>query len=264
MMTAFRLIRPNMTEQTSEPWQPPAFVPLQNWRTRLTASLRRFLDLQAASIWNDLTVLLPPCRGKFLDVGCGAQPYRQLVSPEAEYQGIDHIVARETFGYDFPQTTYYSGDRWPIDDASMDVVLSTETLEHVLDPDAFLAEASRVLKPGGHLIMTVPFAARWHYIPRDYWRFTPSALIHLLKRSGLSDVQVYARGNALTVACYKVMAIFLKLLMPQGASPLAGVALRLLGLPSIPFVVLLALLGQLSMRGNGGVDCLGYTVVASK
>ena len=87
--------------------------------------------------------------------------------------------------------------------------------EHVPEPGAFLAEASRCLRPGGRLLLTVPFAARWHYIPHDYWRFTPSGLERLLSAAGFRDAAIYARGNSLTVACYKAMALMLPLLLPQ-------------------------------------------------
>jgi hypothetical protein len=72
-----------------------------------------------------------------------------------------------------------------------------------------------VLRDDGQLILTVPFSARWHYVPYDYWRFTPSALRMLLERNGFSDVVVLARGNELTVACAKVMALILPFLLPQ-------------------------------------------------
>ena len=73
----------------------------------------------------------------------------RLVNPDATYQGIDYADAERHFGYSMPDTTYYEGDRWPISDASVDVVSGTETLEHVPDPPAFLTEAFRCLKPGG-------------------------------------------------------------------------------------------------------------------
>src|SRR6185437_11496064 len=131
------------------------------------------------------------------------------------YRAIDHADALRHFGYSMPDTTYYEGDRWPVEDDSVDVVVCTETLEHVPEPRAFLAEAARCLRSGGCLILTVPFAARWHFIPHDYWRFTPSALQRLLTATGFSSTIVCARGNALTVACYKVMALILPLLFPQ-------------------------------------------------
>jgi SAM-dependent methyltransferase len=256
--------RRDLTLAKREAWQPPAFVPPVTAGARLAAALRRFLDLQAASIWRDLSVLLPDCRGTVVDVGCGAQPYRPLLPAESAYVGIDTADARDHFGYEIPGTTYFSGDVWPVADATADVVLATETLEHVPTPARFLGEAFRCLKPGGRLLLTVPFAARWHYIPYDYWRFTPSSLARLLGEAGFTAVAVYARGNALTVACYKVMALILRLLLPQGAGRAVGLVIRLLGLPFLPLLLLLAVLAHLSLRSEGGDDCLGYTVVARK
>src|ERR1039458_6922094 len=74
------------------------------------------------------------------------------------------------------------------------------TPEHVLDTKQFLGEAARSLRAGGTILLTVPFAARWHFVPYDYWRFTPSSMDHLLREAGFAGVRVYARGNSGTVA----------------------------------------------------------------
>jgi hypothetical protein len=221
-------------------------------------------DLQASSIWRDLSMELSEARGTVVDVGCGAQPYRPLFHPDVEYIGIDTAEAKSHFGYSIPDTRYFSGTTWPVADESVNLVLCTETLEHVLDTAGFLREAARCLVPGGKMVMTVPFSARWHYIPYDYWRFTPSSLQHILKDAGFTDIAVYARGNAVTVACYKVIALILVLLMPQGKPPLAAAGLRILGVPFLPLFVLLGIVGNLSLSGQGGDDCLGYTVLATK
>jgi SAM-dependent methyltransferase len=277
--------RPNLVGRTAEAWRPPRFGAPTTRRARLAAAARRFLDLQASSIWNDLVALLPAYKGAVLDVGCGAQPYRGLLHPEAAYQGIDTADAAAHFGYALPDTRYFAGDRWPVADGTIDLVLATETLEHVPDPARFLAEARRCLKPGGGLLLTVPFAARWHYIPHDYWRFTPSSLQIFLKAAGFRDIAVYARGNAATVACYKVMALIAPLLFARGqCSPhapreaphagredytgrhlrfdLARLLRAAVGMPLVPILVLLAALAQLTLYGRGGDDCLGYTVLA--
>jgi SAM-dependent methyltransferase len=256
--------RRNQLDRAAESWRPPLFRPVKTRADRLLAAARRLLDLQAGSIWRDLAVLLPESRGIVLDVGCGAQPYRSLVHPEATYMGIDHADAQRHFGYSMPDTTYYEGDRWPCADASVDVVLTTETLEHIPDPQVYLGQAFRCLKPGGQLILTVPFAARWHFIPHDYWRFTPSGLGQLLSAAGFTNVAVFARGNAVTVACYKVMALLLRLVMPQTESLWKSVVLRASGILLLPLVALLALVADISLRFDGGDDCLGYTVTARR
>jgi SAM-dependent methyltransferase len=252
--------RENMVTATSETWRPQLFSAKTTPFSLLLARVRRFFDIQAGSAWRDLSAVLASFQGTVLDVGCGAQPFRSLVNPQASYVGIDTDAAKANFGYEMPDTTYFSGDTWPIADASMNVVLCTETLEHVLETRRFLAEAARCLVSGGTLVLTVPFAARWHFIPYDYWRFTPSSFNHLLTTTGFQNVRVYARGNALTVACYKVMTLVLLLLMPQNMSPISGLLLRLAGLVFLPLFVLVAAVANLSLLGPGGDDCLGYTV----
>jgi SAM-dependent methyltransferase len=255
--------RRNLAEVTSERWRPPLFAAPVTRMARLKAYVRRGFDLQAASIWRDFASELPTIRGVVPDVGSGAQPYRPLLSPEVSYVAIDVAHARDEFGYQIPDTIYFEGETWPVDSDSVDAVLCTETLEHVLDPSQFLDEAQRCLRAGGRLVLTVPFAARWHFIPHDYWRFTPSGLKYLLAHAHFTDVRVYARGNALTVSCYKLMAWVLPLLLPQSSRPAAQIG-RLLGLVLMPLVLVAAAVGRLSLLGVGGDDCLGYTVLASK
>ena len=144
-----------------------------------------------------------------------------------------------------------------MDSGSVDFILCTEALEHVYGTRQFLAQARRCLSRGGRILFTVPFAARWHYIPYDYWRFTPSSLKRILTESGFCRVSVYARRNEITVACYKVMALLLPLLLPQGRRPVTAIALRLIGVLFAPVFFILATCGNLSLRGSGGDDCLG-------
>lgn len=253
-----------MVHRAGETWRPPLFAPPGGWVASLTGALRRFLDVQAGSIWRDLNCILPQAEGAILDVGCGAQPYRSLMPRAARYIGIDTADAKAHFGYKVPDTRYFDGDRWPVEDASADLVLCTETLEHVPDPDSFLREAFRCLAPGGTLVLTVPFSARWHFIPHDYWRFTPSGLDRILRDSGFTDVRVYARGNAVTVACYKAMALILRLALPGTQNISIRLLLQILSIPFLPLLILLAAIANLSMNGMGGDDCLGYTALAER
>jgi len=250
--------RRNEVHRTSsdEDWRP---IPCTG-----VTPLRRFFDVQAGSIWADLAEELAGVRGTLVDAGCGAQPYRSLLPADVTYVGIDFDGAPAAFGYAQPDTRYYDGKRWPVEDEFADAVLATETLEHVEDPDEFLCEAYRCLKPGGRLILTVPFAARWHFIPADYWRFTPSGLDRLLRKARFGHVDVRARGNALTVACYKAMALCTRFIMPQQRSRARAWLLRCAGLPLVPAFVGAAVVANVSMRFGGGDDCLGYTVVAEK
>jgi hypothetical protein len=78
--------------------------------------LRRFLDLQAGSIWRDLRLELAGLQGTLLDIGCGAQVYRMLLPPGVVYTGIDSTDAQARFGYATPQTQYFlpmTTGAWP-------------------------------------------------------------------------------------------------------------------------------------------------------
>ena len=114
--------RRNLAESCPELWRPPPLSPNQNGLSRLADGLRRFLDLQAGSVWRDLGPDLSSVSGTLLDVGCGGQPYRALVPAGVTYKGIDTADAKERFGYGLPDTEYFSGDVWPVEDGAADMV----------------------------------------------------------------------------------------------------------------------------------------------
>jgi SAM-dependent methyltransferase len=256
--------RKNLLGSTREHWKPPSYAAANGARAALRARLLRFLDLQAATIWEDLANELPLVSGTVVDVGCGVQPYRQLFSDRVRYIGIDSADTLATFRVEAPDTVYYSGDRWPLESGLADFVLCTETLEHVAEPDVFLSEMHRVLKPGGRAILTVPFAARWHFIPHDYWRPTPSGLDNVLRKAGFTNIGVYGRGNQLTVACYKGMGFVFSLLAPQPSHAAFEWLCRAVGALSVPPMLALAVLANATRGWPGTVDFLGFTVSAEK
>jgi SAM-dependent methyltransferase len=257
--------RPNLVDVRAEHWKPPVYRPAGGVWPALRARLLRFMDLQAGTIWRDLAAELPKVAGTVVDVGCGVQPYRPLFSAGVRYIGIDYADTRDTFRVEAPDTIYYTGDRWPLEDATADFVLCTETLEHVATPEVFLAEMFRVLKPGGRALLTVPFAARWHFIPYDYWRPTPSGLDNALRRAGFGEVRVYGRGNTFTIACYKGMAFCYSLLSPrEGTGRASAWVSRCLGVAGIPAMMALAVGANASLPWPGSVDFLGFTVSVEK
>src|SRR5690349_1757892 len=99
--------RENLAERRAESWRPPPLEPGQTAAQRFAAGVRRFFDLQAGSLWADVAPPLKNVRGKLVDVGCGAQPYRALLSTEVEYVGLDIIEAKDRFGYESPDTLYF-------------------------------------------------------------------------------------------------------------------------------------------------------------
>lgn len=131
----------------------------------------------------DKVIKLDQVREKWLDYGCGTCPYKHLFSGRAEYIGIDVEVS----GRDKTLKAahyYYDGQRIPEKDGTFDGVLSTQVLEHVVNPETYLLEAFRVLKPGGHLILSAPFVYQEHEQPYDFYRFSSFQIIKLLTQVG--------------------------------------------------------------------------------
>jgi SAM-dependent methyltransferase len=79
--------------------------------------------------------------------------------------------------------------RLPFREETFDIVLCTEVLEHLDAPDSALRELHRVLKPGGKLLLTTPFAYAIHYAPTDYWRYTRFGLGRLLRGFRVEEVR---------------------------------------------------------------------------
>jgi SAM-dependent methyltransferase len=76
----------------------------------------------------------------------------------------------------------------PFLDAAFDLVLCTEVLEHLPEPQRAIDEIFRVLRPGGELLLTTRFLFPIHDAPHDYFRFTKYGLRHLLRR--FEDVRI--------------------------------------------------------------------------
>jgi SAM-dependent methyltransferase len=97
----------------------------------------------------------------------------------------------------------------PLDHGSVDLVWCSEVLEHVADTEHLLLEVRRVLRPGGRLLVTVPFHGRVkgaliallrfdaHFDPLgQHLRFyTAGSLRTTLERSGFEAVQVRPWGG---------------------------------------------------------------------
>jgi SAM-dependent methyltransferase len=137
-------------------------------------------------LFEAISEFAPMLSGRLLDVGCGSKPYKSLFVVEA-YIGldIDSELSRKRGVADY----LYDGNKFPFTDSSFDSVLCNQVLEHVFNPDEFLGEIVRVLKPGGKLLLTVPFVWDEHEQPYDYARYSSFGLRALLEKQGLTILQ---------------------------------------------------------------------------
>lgn len=146
-------------------------------------------------LWQAIRAEAPRLTGRVLDVGCGSKPYRDLFAT-AEYVGMDvRISGHDHEGEDID--VFYDGVSFPFHAAGFDVVFMSEVLEHVPDASATLAECRRVLRPGGHLLLTMPFLWGEHEMPFDHRRFTSVGLDAMLRQAGFLPIRAVRIGAVL-------------------------------------------------------------------
>ena len=147
-------------------------------------------------LYENISALAKYICGKTLDVGCGLKPYEKLFT-STQYIGleIDTIENRKNKKADF----FYNGITFPFSDEDYDSVISNQVFEHVFNPDKFMLELNRVLKPGGMLLITVPFVWDEHDQPHDYARYTSFALESILNKHGFEVIEHIKSMNDIRV-----------------------------------------------------------------
>jgi SAM-dependent methyltransferase len=114
-----------------------------------------------------------------VDFGCGNMPYRPLFAPH-----VSQYVGCDLEGNELADVIMPVPDRLPLADQSVDIVLSTQVLEHVEDPIQYLREAYRVSRSGGLLILSTHGVWKYHPDPFDYWRWTSAGLRRIVEETG--------------------------------------------------------------------------------
>ena len=132
--------------------------PAPTFDPRVKARLRRFWDYVSSD-------------GRAVDIGSGSRRFRpNVVTMDLVARGNVDCVA--------------DAQAIPFRDEAFDAAVSFAVLEHVEDPARLVAEALRVLRPGGVVYFDVPFLQGYHTDPEgcpDYWRFTLSGLRRLCR-----------------------------------------------------------------------------------
>jgi SAM-dependent methyltransferase len=232
---------------------------------KLLFILRCLVDLQLLTIYRFLAVQLKTTSGRLLDVGAGQSPWRGMLASGTQYTGVDVYQADE-FGMDSRQDIIlYDGKVLPFVDAEFDGAMCIEVLEHVPNPQDFLREVHRVLRLDGKLFLTVPWSARIHHMPHDYYRFTRFGLDALLRASGFGIESIDERGNDIATVANKLIVVQLRLLniKEQGISALWRFPLGIFIAPVTAAFIAAAHVSFVFGFGSEA-DPLGYAVVARK
>ncbi|NHC48152.1 class I SAM-dependent methyltransferase [Cytophagaceae bacterium 50A-KIRBA] len=129
---------------------------------------------------------------KIIDIGAGEIPfqdyYKDLDVTTCDIQNnstntIDHIIIPDSI--------------LPFENSSFDVILVFDVLEHIKNDLFFLSECNRILTNDGILVASIPFMYRYHEIPYDFRRYTPSGLKYVLEESKFQLITLKNIGSVI-------------------------------------------------------------------
>jgi SAM-dependent methyltransferase len=138
------------------------------------SELAVFPDIDA-----DLKGLRSILKGKVLNAGAGWRDVSHLVEGELVNQDITYIEDERTNIHIHSPLHHI-----PVVSNYFDTILCIAVLEHVENPEEVVPELYRVLKPGGHLVIEVPFLQPEHKVPTDFQRYTKDGLVRLVTHHG--------------------------------------------------------------------------------
>jgi SAM-dependent methyltransferase len=151
-----------------------------------------------------------------LEIGMGrggvgarlAQRAKRYVGVEQD--PVSHQIAERNLRAVAPDARVLRGDVAAVvpPDETFDVVCAFEVVEHLEDDAAAIKAWSQYVRPGGHLLLSVPaFAKRfgpWDELAGHFRRYDPETMTGLLRGAGFTDVEVVVYGFPLGLALERV------------------------------------------------------------
>jgi SAM-dependent methyltransferase len=128
----------------------------------------------------------------------------EYVGIDIKNEGHDHVKEKVD--------VYYDGKTIPFEKETFDSILSSEVFEHVPDMNESCRELSRVLKPHGKILVTVPFVWQEHELPFDFRRFTSIGLRKVLNDNGFEIMKEEKTGCFMEVVVQLWMTYLRQLL----------------------------------------------------
>lgn len=197
-------------------------------------------------------------KGVLYDLGCGETPYRDFFMRYVdEYIGVD-------WGGSYHDTkadvTADLNKPLPIESEVADTVVSLSVMEHLCEPQVMLNEACRILKPGGRIVLQVPWQWWIHEAPYDFFRYTPYGLKYLFNKAGFIEIEVEAQSGFFTMWILKMNYFSLRFV--RGPRILRGLIKMFLAPVWYGGQTLAPILDKLDR--NWAAETSGYFVVAKK
>jgi SAM-dependent methyltransferase len=189
---------------------------------------------------------LPP-DGRVLDYGCAEMPYRGFFPASTEFIGAD-LPGNPNATLELSETGTV-----PAADASFDAVLSTQVLEHVIDPALYLSECYRLLRPGGRLLLSTHGLMVYHPDPVDYWRWTCAGLRRAVEDAGFRVVR-FEGIMGLTATALQLLQDAIYFRVPKPVRIVVGLCTQ----------ALIALADRLESAESRNLNALVFAVIAEK
>jgi SAM-dependent methyltransferase len=170
----------------------------------IRSALSRWLRGEAAELEGGDAV-------RVLDVGCGPKPYYPFFAAVASsYVGVDVVdnPAAELKG---------PVEALPVDDASFDLVICTQVLEHCDDPAQAVRELRRVTAPGGRVLASTHGVQVYHPSPVDYWRWTHEGLRRLFEQNASWTSLRVEAGAGTASALAMLLGIYVEIALRRTA-----------------------------------------------
>lgn len=183
--------------RNADQWQPTKFVQTdQGLRgTHDTSHLRASSRLQADAVGELLgAAITTHARGRLADLGCGQVPFYETYRDH-----VDEVVCVDWIDNPYLDVVADLSEPLPFPDDHVDTVLLADVIEHVPRTEALLRESARILRPGGTVLISVPFLYLIHEPPHDYFRPTEFALRWLAEEVGLEVVSLEPTGGSIEV-----------------------------------------------------------------
>lgn len=195
-------------------------------------------------------------KGVLVDIGCGEKPYESYFKEEGTcYYGTDFPVTSTSKNVDFYSDAHYL----PIKSNSCDTVLCTQVIEHVKDFFVVFEEISRILKPGGFLILTAPQEWPLHKEPYDYYRFTSHSLSYLSFYNGFNPELIKNKGGFWMVMGQKLSTHIWKKIKLE--NPFSYFKYMFIS-PMVALIQIFSII--LDKLDNDDKSTLGYILIAKK
>jgi SAM-dependent methyltransferase len=133
-------------------------------------------------------------KGLVLEIGAGNNYLNQIFNGiYSEWISLDYDIRNDSIDLQG------DGQMLPIKSELLDTIISIDVLEHVPDPEKFVHELFRVLKPGGVVILSTPFFFWLHEEPFDYFRFSKYGLRSIFERHGFNVISVEAVAGIVSI-----------------------------------------------------------------